>query len=184
MIIKGATVLKKQFTVLQIISVAIVLLFITLSAFDSIFIYKESTGYTQEAVDTTQSNNEPAVYTYSYNNQLLRVAVIGVVEMVLIITGCFKLGIVASTVSLFLTAGTVCKGYLEQLFVSSAGFGLPMYTVTFEITLIGYSVAALAFVNVAMMVMLQLKRKKLVEKQETVGLFDENAAEDRDEVAQ
>lgn len=145
---------------IQIITIAIVLLFVVLSSFDCINIYKSSTGHSQMAILSPEDIKEPSVYTKSCNNEVLFVAIVGGIEVVLVIVMCFKLSIVAAVIELFVSIGTFCVGYLESLFAEiSGGVGAPLYTVTFDITIIGYSVVLLSVVNLVLTILLQVKRK-------------------------
>lgn len=145
---------------IQIITIAIVLLFVVLSSFDCINIYKSSTGHSQMAIQGPEDIKEPSVYTKSCNNEVLLVAIVGGIEVVLIIVMCFKLSIVTAVIELLVSIGTLCVGYLESLFAEiSGGVGAPLYTITFDITVIGYSVVLLAVVNLVLTVLLQIKRK-------------------------
>ena len=145
---------------IQIITIAIVLLFVVLSSFDCINIYKSNTGHSQMAIQSPEDIKEPSVYTKSCNNEVLLVAIVGGIEVVLIIVMCFKLSIVTAVIELLVSIGTLCVGYLESLFAEiSGGVGAPLYTITFDITVIGYSVVLLAVVNLVLTVLLQVKRK-------------------------
>jgi len=112
------------------------------------------------AIQSPEDIKEPSVYTKSCNNEVLLVAIVGGIEVVLIIVMCFKLSIVTAVIELLVSIGTLCVGYLESLFAEiSGGVGAPLYTITFDITVIGYSVVLLAVVNLVLTVLLQVKRK-------------------------
>ena len=112
------------------------------------------------AIQGPEDIKEPSVYTKSCNNEVLLVAIVGGIEVVLIIVMCFKLSIVTAVIELLVSIGTLCVGYLESLFAEiSGGVGAPLYTITFDITVIGYSVVLLAVVNLVLTVLLQVKRK-------------------------
>ena len=154
---------KNQIKTLQIISVLVVLLLISLSALTCINVYKESNGYSQMPIEDTENINEPTIYENSHNNQFLRVTIIGVIEIVLIIVTCFKLSIASAIIELLLTIGTLCLGYLEQLMASIVGgVGSPMYTVTFEIKTAGYFVVFVAIINVIMTIVMAIKKNAFV----------------------
>lgn len=145
---------------IQIVSIAIVLLFVVLSSFDCINVYKRSTGHSQTAILSQEDIKEPAVHDSSYNNEFFYVTIIGAIEVILIIVMCFKLSIVAAILELLISIGTLCAGYIESLLAEiSGGVGAPLYTVTFDITIIGYSVVLLAVVNLVLTILLQMKRK-------------------------
>lgn len=148
---------------IQIITIAIVLLFVVLSSFDCINVYKQNTGHSQTAILSQEDIKEPTVRNSSYNNEFFYVTVIGAVEVILIIVMCFKLSIVAAILELLISIGTLCAGYIEGLLAEiSGGVGAPLYTVTFEITIVGYFVVLLAVANLGMTILLQIKKKTIL----------------------
>lgn len=148
---------------LQIIAIAIVLIFVVLSSFDCIRIYKTSTGHSQMAILEPEDIQETTVKDNAYNNELLYVAVIGGIEIILIIVTSFKLSIVAAVLELLLSIGTLCTGYIEGLLAElSGGVGSPLYTVKFDITIIGYCVVAFAVANLVMTILLQMKKRTIL----------------------
>ncbi len=154
--------MEKQIKIIQIISIAVILLFALMSAFDCIDVYKEYQGYSQMPIEDLENITEPSVTEQSYDNQLLKVSIVGAIEIALIIMTCFKLNIVAAVIELFMTIGTLCTGYLVGQLAPIVGAGRPEYTVTFEITAIGYVVLLLATINLVMSIVLQNKKKALV----------------------
>lgn len=148
---------------IQIISIAIVLLFVVLSSLDCINIYERSTGHSQIAILSQEDIKEPTVHNRSYNNEFLYFAIIGAIEAILIIVMCFKLSIVAAILGFLIPIGTLCTGYIEGLLAEiSGGVGAQLYTVTFDVTIIGYFVILLAIVNLVLTILLQIKKKTIL----------------------
>ena len=153
---------KISIKTLQFITIAIVLLFILLSSFDCINIYEKSTGHSQIAIQEPEDIKEHPVYTKSCNNELYTVAVIGGIEVVLIFLMCFKLSITAAILELLISIGTLLLGYIESCFPEIYGGGAPMYTITYDVTIIGYLVVLFAVVNLVLTILLQIKKKTIV----------------------
>lgn len=154
---------KMPIKTIQIVAIAIVLLFVLLSWFDCINVYKHSTGHSQTAILNQEDIKEPTVRNSSYNNEFFYVAIIGAIEVTLIIVMCFKLSIVTAILELLISIGTLCAGYIEGLLAEiSGGVGAPLYKVTFEITITGYFVVLLAVANLGMTILLQIKKKTIL----------------------
>lgn len=153
--------IEKKIFVMQIISVLVVLVFVVLSAFDCVVITKE--GYGHSSMNPIDSENIPetTVSESKENNQFYKVAAIGVIEVVLLIVGCFKLGILASVVECLLTSGLFLAGAIEEMFQTIAT-DVPRYIITSKITEIGCLVTIFAVLNLVFTIILQVKKKALV----------------------
>lgn len=154
---------KQQMKIWQIFSIVIVLLFVASSVPTSVNVYKEYRVHSQIAT----SINETTVEKSSYNNCLSEVVYVGCAEIILIITTCYRLSLVAAVAQLLLTIGTLCVGYVEQqMQLITMSTLQEQATITSEITLIGYLVVLLAIGNVVMTIVLHKKKKALIKGEE------------------
>ncbi|MCQ2455526.1 MAG: hypothetical protein MJ090_05255 [Clostridia bacterium] len=150
---------KSPLRIMKILSIFILVLFVALSAFNCITVYEESCNHSQLPLGDNSSVYEPTISESEHNNQLLKVSIISIIEVVLIIFSCYKSCIVVAIFELLLTIGTLCTGYICELFIPIVG-SMPQYSVSFEISSIGYFVLCIAILNLAMAVTLQVNNRK------------------------
>ena len=147
--------MEKRIKTLGIISIIIVLLFIALSALDCIVVQKAFIG-NGASFAYEEERPEPEITRTGYNNQFFKVLLLGLAEVLFLVTGCFMLSIASAAIQLFFTVGTLCTGLLEQMLQAIGSQSIT----TFEITPVGYAVAVLAGLNVLCAIVLQVLKKK------------------------